>query len=43
MFHQKFGYGSVSRVEDDRLTIDFEKAGEKKVIASYVVPADQAG
>ena len=43
VFHQKFGYGSVSRVEGDRLTIDFEKAGEKKVIASFVVPADRAG
>jgi len=43
VLHQKFGYGSVSRVEGDRLTIEFEKAGEKKVIASYVVPADQAG
>jgi DNA helicase-2/ATP-dependent DNA helicase PcrA len=43
VFHQKFGYGSISRVEGDRLTIDFEKAGEKKVIASFVVPADQAG
>jgi len=43
VFHQKFGYGTVRLVEGDRLTIGFDKAGEKKVIASFVVPEDQAG
>ncbi len=43
VFHRKFGYGTVQSVEGDRLTIDFEKAGEKKVVASFVVPEDQAG
>ena len=43
VFHQKFGYGTVDLVEGERLTIDFDKAGEKKVIAHFVVPADQAG
>ncbi|HMB76174.1 MAG TPA: UvrD-helicase domain-containing protein, partial [Kiloniellaceae bacterium] len=43
VFHQKFGYGSIVQVEGDRLTIDFDKAGQKKVVASFVVPADQAG
>ncbi len=43
VFHQKFGYGQVRLVEGDRLTIDFEKAGQKKVIARFVVPEDQAG
>jgi len=43
VFHQKFGYGSVTFVEGDRLTIAFDKAGEKKVVAAFVVPAEQAG
>ena len=43
VFHQKFGYGSIKSVEGERLNIRFDKAGDKKVIASFVVPADQAG
>jgi len=43
IFHRKFGYGTVDSVEGDRLDIAFDKAGRKKVIASFVVPADQAG
>jgi DNA helicase-2/ATP-dependent DNA helicase PcrA len=43
VFHRKFGYGRVRLAEGDRLTIEFDKAGEKKVIASFVVPEDQAG
>jgi DNA helicase II / ATP-dependent DNA helicase PcrA len=39
IFHQKFGYGTVTLAEGDRLEIDFEKAGLKKVIASFVVKA----
>lgn len=43
VFHQKFGYGTIAAVEGDRLSITFDMAGEKKVIASFIVPADQAG
>ncbi|MGE5767533.1 MAG: hypothetical protein ACM35H_10110, partial [Bacteroidota bacterium] len=43
VFHQKFGYGKVTAVEGERLNIHFDHAGDKKVIASFVVPADQAG
>jgi DNA helicase-2/ATP-dependent DNA helicase PcrA len=43
VFHQKFGYGTIAAVEGDRLSISFDVAGEKKVIASFIVPADQAG
>jgi len=43
VFHQKFGYGSVSRVEGERLTIAFDQTGEKKVVASFVKPAAEAG
>ena len=43
VFHQKFGYGRVTGIEGDKLTIAFEKAGEKRVVASFVTPAEQAG
>ena len=36
VFHIKFGYGHVVCVEGDKLTIDFAKAGTKKVVASFV-------
>ncbi len=36
VFHQKFGYGNVTIVEGNKLTVDFEKAGEKRVIDSFV-------
>ncbi|HLJ00643.1 MAG TPA: 3'-5' exonuclease, partial [Bradyrhizobium sp.] len=36
VFHQKFGYGQVVKIDGNKLTIVFEKAGEKKVIDSFV-------
>ena len=36
VFHQKFGYGLVRGVEGNKLTVAFDKAGEKKVIDSFV-------
>ncbi len=36
VFHQKFGYGAVTGVEGNKLTVMFDKAGEKKVIDSFV-------
>ncbi len=36
VFHQKFGYGTVADVDTDKLEIDFDKAGRKKVVASFV-------
>ncbi len=42
VFHTKFGYGFVFGIEGDKLDIDFEKAGLKKIVARFVVPADQA-
>ena len=36
VFHIKFGYGSVKGVEGNKLTVGFDKAGEKKVIDSFV-------
>jgi DNA helicase II / ATP-dependent DNA helicase PcrA len=43
VFHQKFGYGEVLRVEQDKLEIDFEHAGTKKVMDAFVKKADEAG
>ena len=42
VFHTKFGYGLITGIEGDKLDIEFEKAGDKKVVARFVVPADQA-
>lgn len=39
VFHQKFGYGRVARVDGNKLTIAFDKAGEKKVVDSFVTRA----
>lgn len=36
VFHQKFGYGRVTKVDGNKLTIAFDKAGEKKVVDSFV-------
>ncbi|MCF6315654.1 MAG: UvrD-helicase domain-containing protein [Marinosulfonomonas sp.] len=43
VFHQKFGYGYVMGVEGDKLDIEFERAGSKKIVARFVVAADRAG
>ena len=42
IFHQKFGYGKIRAVEGNKLTVDFDKAGEKRVIDSFVIPASAA-
>ena len=39
VFHQKFGYGDVVSVEGNKLTVQFDKAGEKKVVDSFVQAA----
>jgi DNA helicase-2/ATP-dependent DNA helicase PcrA len=41
VFHQKFGYGDVTAIEGDKLDVDFDKAGPKKIVARFVVPADK--
>jgi len=40
VFHQKFGYGAVTGIEGDKLEIDFEKAGLKKVVSKFVTGVD---
>ncbi|MEM7527594.1 MAG: UvrD-helicase domain-containing protein [Pseudomonadota bacterium] len=42
VFHQKFGYGAVTGIEGDKLSVAFDKAGEKKVLATYVTEAPPA-
>jgi DNA helicase-2/ATP-dependent DNA helicase PcrA len=42
VFHQKFGYGEVVGVEGDKLDIEFDLAGSKKIVARWVIPAKQA-
>jgi DNA helicase-2/ATP-dependent DNA helicase PcrA len=39
VFHQKFGYGRVMAVDDDRLEINFETSGEKRVLDRFVEKA----
>jgi DNA helicase-2/ATP-dependent DNA helicase PcrA len=36
VFHQKFGYGTVTEVEANKLAIRFDVAGDKKVMDAYV-------
>jgi DNA helicase-2/ATP-dependent DNA helicase PcrA len=36
IFHQKFGYGRVVQIDGNKLTVDFEKAGQKKVVDTFV-------
>jgi DNA helicase-2/ATP-dependent DNA helicase PcrA len=39
VFHQKFGYGRVMAVDGNKLDVAFDKAGDKKVIDSFVQEA----
>ena len=36
VFHQKFGYGTVTAGDDDRLDVAFDKAGDKRVLDRFV-------
>jgi DNA helicase-2/ATP-dependent DNA helicase PcrA len=36
VFHKKFGNGNVVAVDGNKLTIAFDKAGEKRVVDSFV-------
>ncbi|QYJ06347.1 ATP-dependent helicase [Qipengyuania flava] len=40
VFHDKFGYGCVTDQEGNKLTIEFEQAGEKRVLDSFVTLAE---
>ena len=36
VFHQKFGYGTIAEIEGNKLEIDFEQSGRKRVMDSFV-------
>ncbi len=38
VFHQKFGNGNIANIDGNKLTIDFDKAGQKKVLDGFVNP-----
>ncbi|ARU15566.1 ATP-dependent helicase [Croceicoccus marinus] len=40
VFHDKFGYGQVMGQEGNKLEIEFEQAGNKRLLDSFVRPAD---
>jgi DNA helicase-2/ATP-dependent DNA helicase PcrA len=39
VFHQKFGYGTVTSADSDRLDVAFDKAGDKRVLDRFVEKA----
>ena len=39
VFHQKFGTGCVANVDGNKLTVDFDKAGRKMVLESFIQAA----
>lgn len=39
VFHTKFGYGEVMEKDGNKLEIEFEKAGQKRVLDSFIEPA----
>jgi stage V sporulation protein K len=36
VFHQKFGYGVISEIDGNKLSIEFDKAGQRRVVDSFV-------
>ncbi|MEO1198202.1 MAG: UvrD-helicase domain-containing protein [Pseudomonadota bacterium] len=36
VFHQKFGYGAVTSVDGNKLSVDFEHSGAKRVLDSFL-------
>ncbi len=40
VFHQKFGYGAVIGIEGDKVEVDFDKAGIKKVVSRFLTAKD---
>lgn len=38
VFHQKFGYGTIETIEGNKLEVQFESAGPKRVLDSFVTP-----
>jgi DNA helicase-2/ATP-dependent DNA helicase PcrA len=36
VFHQKFGNGNITAIDGNKLVVQFDKAGEKRVVDSFV-------
>ena len=36
VFHIKFGYGEITGIDGNKLTVQFDKAGEKRVLEAFV-------
>ncbi|MEM7489039.1 MAG: UvrD-helicase domain-containing protein, partial [Pseudomonadota bacterium] len=36
VFHQKFGYGEVMAIEGDKLEVEFDKSGSKKIVGRFL-------
>ena len=43
VFHPKFGAGTVTYVEGDKLDVRFDHAGMKKIIAKFLTPGEGDG
>ena len=41
VFHNKFGYGIVIDAEVDRVQVNFDNAGIKRVLTTFIEPADK--
>ena len=42
VFHDKFGYGTVTAVDDDRCEVAFEKSDTKRLLDRFLKPASEA-
>ena len=43
VFHQKFGYGRILRIDHDKVRVRFETSSEWSIAASYLSPATTGG
>jgi DNA helicase-2/ATP-dependent DNA helicase PcrA len=39
VFHQKFGYGVISEIDGNKLSIEFDRVGQRRVADSFVEKA----
>ncbi len=42
VFHQKFGYGIIDAIEGNKLEVEFDSAGRKRVLDTFVSTGDPA-
>lgn len=42
VFHEKFGYGLIEDIEGNKLDVNFEQSGPKKVMDSFVISSENA-